>query len=1474
MFNLLKTSSTEPVRILVPAIGTGRVVKDFLQCDELPTITLHAVEPDQHKLEPDEEEKTKFKEQLESTEWKKCDVSGPDRYERSGSSIVIYNQHIETFLEEDRGFESYDAIFCFLFFHYIPHCFISVLQALYDLLSEDGLFVVDELQGSDTDNQELLRCIDLHVDEFSSLSDYNEDCRAWKDFHLERLQKEAAFWGSAVKATQPDIVLETLRPLFDRYKTAKSRPDDYSLTKNHLPWMWAHRQGKYAFDSWEESLKDTFNSLERDLNAQFEVHFFKSKKKVGNKYQKWKKAKLKSRVRINKGIDSILWRLDKNSNLNHNKVVHMTNHVIPAVVMQLVASSGIFDYRNRITSAFLATGSSPWAPQDTTLEGLHILNNPSYKTESKREEEFEKQAKYWSINYHIFANILKRPLSSGFINSGKRFALGARGSMEKDLLHEEEFESISVPTVNVGNVDSLDISPPETQVLLSLNLLSIDRASSSNVELEQNRKDVIKEWVYSIPKKVEDDDKDELEQDIQEINEKLTDRKKQSNLRRGIGDFLSLNLLIQKFGTILFLPIPGYLEESDGKNEVGAVFGLGLTVRSIEEDTIGEVEGVLQLSKSLIQRFHDKYLSLKWIDDARGAALRSAISTIMARNFAHNIGSHVAINASNQNIKSRIQNLYDHIDLSRRPVESGGSEKIQCYLEVVEWLDYVTEKLNEYQIHRNEYLANFTNQSPVPTKFYRDLVLDFTENTLLMDNIAKSEGVCFEEDGPSVQNRLKIRTYINGEEVQCRYPSAVEIGGGSSDDLSYPDSFPYLIKAEGDEAVDAAFNDKEVEWVNPAIEKDPDIEVILSNPHAFYSILENFIRNSAKHNEDTLQGSNGQKEDLEVYISVEEDGSSYCVTIHDSVSVVDLQSEEDDSQSAKGFQKAVETTLLDDYSNPRQENSGIADMKVNAFLLSTPAEALSDGSLTEKMDVVVCSEDCDSPAVREFKMLRGRDEEGYDELIREVGESAYFGYQFRLPKPKKICWVGSVDTRDEETLDQLTAAGVTFHESAQDYFGESREQSLASYDFAVIREEAIWDWLEETGEDDDIEARLDELLLALPCRAIVVEADEGGRPPVLQDAKDLRRVQVVTEDRLLDFDGDDSTVDRLLRNCWHVWLGRWDVNHDKKAQAYIYTDNVEGWSDEHGDVGPKHEENIGPVNLTVTSYNGDENEPRLDPPEEGRLVTYERHGGLHKVFDSEEYREEIAPRLQKKEAANTFDKNSADFAQINYPPKNSAQRELLTYKLVEAGLLRVLVVDERLAGLSEQKKHDSLDYVFRTAEDDMTEEAKTPKGKDYRFWHQAAAANVYLVTHLEVGEGAGLSIGQNAERLSLRLNDGNGASVSYQDEEIEGEKPSDFDVVIVHRTLFIKMRNRLRRENKDEKKSSKRLVKLLRQCAPFVVINSGGGEPHGIDKSTPYRFISYSKLSKCLSGNVSGNVIAKAKLSNHLLTLIKDEAFS
>ncbi|MBK7254024.1 MAG: hypothetical protein IPI04_08925 [Ignavibacteria bacterium] len=48
--------------------------------------------------------------------------------------------------------------------------------------------------------------------------------------------------------------------------------------------------------------------------------------------------------------------------------------------------------------------------------------------------------------------------------------------------------------------------------------------------------------------------------------------------------------------------------------------------------------------------------------------------------------------------------------------------------EIIDWIDYMSDKLDKYEIYRNEYLAEF-DQAPRNLRFYEDVLMPFCENT-------------------------------------------------------------------------------------------------------------------------------------------------------------------------------------------------------------------------------------------------------------------------------------------------------------------------------------------------------------------------------------------------------------------------------------------------------------------------------------------------------------------------------------------------------------------------------------------------------------------------------------------------------------------------------------------------------------------------------------------------------------------------
>jgi len=325
-----------------------------------------------------------------------------------------------------------------------------------------------------------------------------------------------------------------------------------------------------------------------------------------------------------------------------------------------------------------------------------------------------------------------------------------------------------------------------------------------------------------------------------------------------------------------------FIKASAFKSEYNILLSLA-TNRHLEEDELVFIDLLIHriVSETAVEKAREVQRSAK---DVIQHATRAAISQVLARNMSHNIGSHVSYKATNTAIKKRIVDLYpDELEL----------KTLYKNENVIDWIDFMSEKLDKYEIHRNEYLADYS-LSPQSFRFYKDVILPFCENTLILDNIASMEGANYPKpDGDgnnhhSKENRLKIRVFIKKEgeksytEIRAKYPdlTCVFSGDGCEKEIIYPDYFLYLLKNKDEKfSLSDGINSKKIE------EPDLDIEILMHSEQGLYSILENFIRNSAKHNKDKIK----EIDRLEIRLHLAEEGDRFNLIISDNVSKLDAE---------------------------------------------------------------------------------------------------------------------------------------------------------------------------------------------------------------------------------------------------------------------------------------------------------------------------------------------------------------------------------------------------------------------------------------------------------------------------------------------------------------------------------------------------------------------------------------------------------
>ncbi len=324
-----------------------------------------------------------------------------------------------------------------------------------------------------------------------------------------------------------------------------------------------------------------------------------------------------------------------------------------------------------------------------------------------------------------------------------------------------------------------------------------------------------------------------------------------------------------------------------------------LTVIDFYKDDI--VKAVVDIPSKVWSSKDGLYASLQIVREyVYKHALQSAISTIMSRNMSHNLGSHVLIN------------------FERR--EFGSSEQLGS---VNTFLQYIR--------FRMDFIAQIATEWPLwltPTRFCQDLLYSFFQQQFILEYISASEHLCAE----------KIRFFIH-------------ISEDNNKEVIF-------------EPVNPTNSEKVNEFRKQLLESEKLIPMRGGGTgrHAFYVILENFIRNAAKH---SYSGSGN----LDIHIRLKDCEENYIVELWDNVSCGE--------KLIKDIREKSGQKIIDDSGKIRKGSWGIAEIKIcSAFL-----------GHKNIMDLVPSQGQNGSPMVV--------DEE-------KVENKSYLKYSFAIPKAREV----------------------------------------------------------------------------------------------------------------------------------------------------------------------------------------------------------------------------------------------------------------------------------------------------------------------------------------------------------------------------------------------------------------------------------------------------------------------------------------
>ena len=441
----------------------------------------------------------------------------------------------------------------------------------------------------------------------------------------------------------------------------------------------------------------------------------------------------------------------------------------------------------------------------------------------------------------------------------------------------------------------------------------------------------------------------------------------------------------------------------------------------------------------IISIYHDDIL--------RHHKIRNAISSIMARNMSHNIGSHVMARVSTGGIdgwttNKRINELIDALDV--------GTHK----RDIIEWSKDV-QYLCRYIQQRMDFIAQISTEWPSwtePAYLMNDLMHWFLSQKHLLNHIAASEGLQAhsfmndeepkpgntidkdpqqsEQKNAPTQEKEEVIDDNKGKSGDIRFHVFMVPGNCWNKQMfctveerkiSLKPGSNNIVSQEGNKQKCIILEEKDCESCSTCrstllftaakseAECRLDEDILLAIPggivgyHAFYIILENIIRNGAKHDytrrghdhfdvvieilydpDDTI-GIQIQKEEKREKIP------AFLLRIYNNTSIL-RDEKKIEVVNLVEMNKLLQTSIVTETGDLNKGNWGLAEMKIAAGFL-------------QQRDIFIIGvgkEKVTGKKTEDFKKL-GESESGIEAIIRAVKSPiGTLGYEFYIPKPRTV----------------------------------------------------------------------------------------------------------------------------------------------------------------------------------------------------------------------------------------------------------------------------------------------------------------------------------------------------------------------------------------------------------------------------------------------------------------------------------------
>jgi hypothetical protein len=854
-----------------------------------------------------------------------------------------------------------------------------------------------------------------------------------------------------------------------------------------------------------------------------------------------------------------------------------------------------------------------------------------------------------------------------------------------------------------------------------------------------------------------------------------------------------------------------------------------------------------------VQMFFNRHSERKF-------ALNAATAAIMTRNWAHHYDSHIRPRTKLTDIRNRLVTMHC-VEPAQDPnvaIEGAG--------ELYDILAVLRERLDNYISEKAAFIAEVTSEPLTSTKramLYRDVIVPLVQNTLFMDNIAANEGLGYRRDDSKesqargkTHSSMRIRVFRRpgrgdvepGASTVREFLGLFSCNPGSSNQTIYRypvDGYPYddrccssASNPHPSHVGDRQFPEHlELSSVVAGCEEgagevvtadDPDVEIELPGPlgeHALYGFLENLIRNAAKHSHPS---------ELEVRLSVADSNDYqrardyYDLDIWDTATLPNMEISHEVNGEAKNsvidvISAYIKSDLLGPTLQVKPQAWGIAEMKICAAMLSG------------------CT---DLERLQEFLSVRVAWETTEGVLVDEAPDCPCFErlvYRLRLMKSRRVCVVSSalIDSRRRETLERqgiLLFANLDRFEVFCGLVATASTGNLhspASFDFALVEDDGkqrIGDWIK----------RLLEMRPFLPTRLLV----HTSRKREIEEH--ISQVVVVDDNLMIIQESLRSDhPSHFVDTIWKRWLTRWgkdkiqvwiglDQSSKLEIPTSIWDEASKAINSERGD-------------LQLYAWSNDNPPPVSTAPllELGQLVVFDRHSTCRVSHDMP---------IDGQFFYEAFDKGSPDFQPLfspNIEKVNKVMRSISPspYLLTEAGMIKILVVDERIT----ERTHERVGKSRYGA----------PRGLI------AGKAGIWIATHFGI-DADPLPIHRQVE---LSQHDPSFPSFSVRiDTTVDGFRwtlggklaqslgdagVSFFDIVIFHQgVLETYLKNPQVRQE---------FLSAMTAVLPLVVVTSGRGIPTDVRQNRSVKFLPFSLLERY----VLGSGIAKLRLTSLCMKLTR-----